>query len=288
MEVVLSTPKRLLAGPALAGALALLTSQAQAVAVDLELALMVDVSGSIDAADFTTQSGGIEAAFRDSGLIGAIEAGDIGSIAATLIYWSGTGAQSQSVGWTVISDSTSSNAFADAVAAATRPYSGQTAMSEALDFTVPLFTNAFEGTRNVINVSGDGAESVACAYHEAACAPLQASRDAALAAGIDTINALLIKDRSFFGNSGGETINSVDYANTNLIGGANAFVLDIDNFGEYAGAMLEKIRLEVLNSSPYLEGSQDNLVIREPAGAALFGLGLLGLGVARRRKSGVN
>ncbi|MDZ7829555.1 MAG: DUF1194 domain-containing protein [Halofilum sp. (in: g-proteobacteria)] len=126
--------------------------------------------------------------------------GSIGSIAATLVYWSDSAVQS--VGWTQISDATSANAFADAIAAAARPFGGGTGMTNAVNFSAGLFDNDFEGSREVIDVSGDGSESV-----KRALAPVTrvcvtaAGRHATrswLAATDRTINALWIDDRDFF------------------------------------------------------------------------------------------
>ncbi|MCG8651904.1 MAG: DUF1194 domain-containing protein, partial [Pirellulales bacterium] len=80
-----------------AGAL-LAVSSARAAPVDLELALLVDVSGSVNGSEFATQRDGYEAAFRDDDLIDAILSGNIGSIAVTLWYWSGSSQQQQAVG----------------------------------------------------------------------------------------------------------------------------------------------------------------------------------------------
>ena len=146
-----SITRLLLAGTLLAA------SSAQAAPVDLELALLVDVSGSVSTSEFNTQRDGYVAAFRDNDLIDAITSGNIGSIAVTLWYWSGAGQQQQAVGWTLIDSDAAGEAFADDIAAAARPFSGLTAPGSAINAALPGFaTNGFEGTFQKIDVSGDG------------------------------------------------------------------------------------------------------------------------------------
>lgn len=247
-----------------------LPKSASAVPVDLELVLLADVSGSLDAADFALQRDGYEAAFRDASIISRIESGAIGSIAVTLVYWSS--GQSQVVGWMEIDDAASANAFADAIAAALRPSSGSTGMTAALNYGASLFANNFEGTRSVIDVSGDGAETNVCSYNDPNCVPLQNARDNALASGIDAINALWIDDRDFFGDDPADIIDAVQYGIDNVIGGPSAFSSIVQDFSEFAPAVLSKIEREITTSVP------------EPSTLLLLGSGLFGLGLFSRRK----
>jgi len=220
-----------------------IAAPASAVPVSLELALLADVSGSVDAADFALQSTGYSAAFRDAGVIAGIVSN--GPIAVSLTYWSD--GQSTVVPWTLVSDAVSANAFADAIAAAARPSSGGTALAAAMRYGSGLFANnGFEGQRLVMDVSGDGAESNETSYDNPVSAACQAARAAALTTyGVTTINALWIDDRDFFGDDPEDIIDAMLYGQTNVIGGANPFEAIVDDFTEFAPAIVEKIGREI-------------------------------------------
>lgn len=222
-------------------AVSMLPFSAKAISVGLELALLVDVSGSIDVNEYNLQRSGYVQAFQNAAihnLIGQVS----GGIAVTYIEWSGAGQQSVEVGWTHITDATSANNFATAVNGATRNYNGNTAPGSAINFAYPLFTgNGFEGNRLVIDVSGDGQENEGADTSDA--------RDAALLAGIDRINGLAI---------GNATLASW-YAN-NIQGGANAFTLQVDDFADFAAAINTKISAEISNTNPVPDGGPGMLL----------------------------
>jgi len=128
--------------------------------VDLELQLLMDVSGSVDDSEFLLQRTGYSNAFRDASTLSQILGCGDGAIAVQLIYWSGSTQQQVAVDWTIISDAASATAFANAIDAAARPFAGLTAPGSAINFGAPLlFSNAITSDRQVIDVSGDGAEN---------------------------------------------------------------------------------------------------------------------------------
>lgn len=251
----------------------LMPAASRAVPVGLELVLMADVSGSLDATDFNLQRDGYVTAFQSAAVQNAILGSTLGSIAVTLVYWST--APVQSVPWTLINSAASANAFAAAIAAAPRPSSGSTNMIGAMNFSAPLFNNnGFEGVRRVIDVSGDGAQSdPPCTFDQLNCPGLQTARANALAGGVTTINALWIDDRDFFGDDPTDIINALAYGTLNVIGGVNPFQNIVDDFPDFAAAIRGKLVREVQGAP-------------EPGTTALLGIALLlAVGMVRRRRS---
>lgn len=245
--------KNKLIAMALGGALCV-GNAVQATEVDLELQLLVDVSGSIDNTEYNLQKQGYMNAFLDSGIVNTImSVGTFNSIAVQYVEWSSSNQQSVLVDWMQISDAASATAFSNAIGATSRAFSNNTAIGSALAFGMTLFdNNGFEGTRNVIDVSGDGTTNDGISTSGA--------RDAALAAGIDTINGITI---------GSNTVNQF-YIN-NVIGGTGAFSINAATFGDFSDAIIAKLDREIRTGIP------------EPATIMLFGIGLLGFVGARAR-----
>jgi hypothetical protein len=233
----------------------LLGLSVSATPVNIELLLLVDVSGSVDASEFATQRGGYVAAFQDPAVQALIE-GNPGGIAAAFGYWSGASQQQLAVGWTHLENAADAIAFANAINATTRPYSGLTAVQSALAWGVPLFNNnGFEGNKLIIDISGDGVDN----NSPAGLLPT-GGRDAASMAGI-IVNGLPI---------GGNAI--TNYYTNNVITGAGSFVLPVNGFADFETAVSRKIFVELGGEIP------------EPSTYAMIGVGLAALGFIRRRK----
>jgi hypothetical protein len=214
-------------------ALALLFGAVRAEAadkVDLALVLAVDVSGSIDMEEFLLQRHGYAAAFRDPRLIAAIVGGKHRRIAVTMLEWAGASGQTQVIPWTVVDGRDKARALADRLATAPRHVFGgaSTSISGAIDASVRLLERSgYEAEREVIDVSGDG--------HNNAGRPASFARDAALLKGI-VINGLAILTD--------DGILDVHYRD-HVIGGPGAFVIGIETFAEFSGAILAKLIREV-------------------------------------------
>src|SRR5262245_30664233 len=85
--------------------------------VDLELALTVDVSLSMDLDEQRLQRDGYVAAFRDPQVWQAIKSGPTGRIAVTYIEWAGQFVQQTVLPWTLIDGPEAAQAFAAALEA---------------------------------------------------------------------------------------------------------------------------------------------------------------------------
>src|SRR5919197_5141491 len=108
-------------------------------AVDLQLVLAVDASGSVDQRRFELQMQGYVAAFRDPRVLQAIQSGATQAIAVTMVQWTGPALQIQVLPWSLINNATAANAFAAAIMATPRPlFSGGTSISGVIAYAVPL------------------------------------------------------------------------------------------------------------------------------------------------------
>ena len=214
---------------------------ADAVAVDLELILAADVSGSVDANEARLQREGYQKALVNDDVIKAIESGMLGRIAVTYVEWAGMGHYKVVVDWTLISDKPSAEAFVAKLAAIPHQKAPRTSISGAIDISVPRFaTNRFEGTRRIIDISGDGANNYGRLVNEA--------RDDAVAAGI-TINGLpIITEQASLRYP---TIADLDlFFQDCVIGGPGAFHVVANGFEDFARAVRKKMILEIAGTFP--------------------------------------
>jgi hypothetical protein len=199
------------------------------VKVSVELILMADGSGSIDDPEFDLQRGGYAKALRHPSVLEAIRGGFLGQIALSYVEWSGPYLQVPIVPWTLIRNKNDLEEFAFLLEHKPRElYGGGTAPGNAiLHGAESLLTNAFNGRRKVIDISGDGPDRNGI--------PSAFGRDQAVAQGI-TINGLPIL-LDFPG---------LDiFFRENVIGGRGAFVIAATGFDDFYDAVRKKLILEI-------------------------------------------
>ncbi len=208
-------------------------------AVDLELVFAADGSGSIDDEEMALQRAGYAAALAHPKVLAAIRGGYLQKIAVAFVEWAAPESQHTIVDWTVIEDEASARAFGAKLMAAPRAVWGSNSISNAIHYSANLIeTNEFEGTRKVIDVSGDGPQRNG--------RPLELVRQTTLLKGI-TINALVvISEGGGYPGPSGEPL-SEHYAN-DVIGGAGAFMMTAESRDEFADAILRKLILEVADA----------------------------------------
>ncbi len=205
-------------------------------AVDLELVLAADGSGSIDDDEFRLQRAGYAAAITSPRVLGAIRSGFLGRIALAYVEWGAPGSQATIVDWALIDNEASSRAFAERLLKAPRVVWGYNSISAALDYAAQMIhANDYQGTRKIIDISGDGPQIGG--------RPIAAARGAAVLAGI-TINALVIvSEGGGYPGPGGMPLD--EHYRRDVIGGAGAFVMTAESRLSFAAAILNTLVLEL-------------------------------------------
>ena len=197
--------------------------------VDLVLVLALDASHSVDDREFELQRDGLANAFRHPSVVDAIQRGRHRRIGVAVMQWAGEAEQALSVPWTAIASPSQADAFAARIAQLRRRFfDGSTHIAGAIQVANHLTQTApFAAARRVVDISGDGINTVGNSP--------QGTRDAALRTGL-TINGLAITN---------ETYDLAEYYRISVIGGPNAFVIQADNYDDYARAILEKLLREI-------------------------------------------
>jgi hypothetical protein len=217
--------------------------------VDLLLVLAVDVSRSIDEEEAELQRQGYRAALTDAAVLAAVGGGPHGAIAVAYVEWAGSSYQRLVIPWTRIAGSDDGTAWSDRLAASPRDSVTWTSISGALAFSRQVLADSpFEGTRRVIDVSGDGPNNNG---------PLPEPERDRLVAEAVTVNGLpIVNDRPNFGmaQDGLEP-----YYRNSVIGGPGAFVIVADDFAAFGTAVRRKLIKEIAGS--------DDGVMRPPANA---------------------
>lgn len=216
--------------------------------VDTELQLLLDVSGSVDNYEYQLQLDGYVDAFNNYELQQTILSGDLGSIAVQMIMWSGEDQQEVMIDWVLIDSTSDAVSFSELVANLARPFSGFTAIGEAINYSYNQFaSNEYLGSKNIIDVSGDGINNQGMAPSEAT--------SLALDNGVDTINGIAIT-----------TNDDVEQQYLNeVIGGDNAFVLVTTDFTAFKTSIDKKLIAEISGTVPI-----GAVQINEPLSGVLF------------------
>jgi hypothetical protein len=210
--------------------------------VDVELILAVDVSRSVDTEEQELQFRGYEAAFRDARLAEGIAGAPLGAIAVMFFTWSGWNQQEIVVPWTRLDGPAACHGFADAIAAAPRKTHLYTSISGAMDFAARQFGQGFEGTRKVVDISGDGVNN---SGH-----PVAEAREEALAQGI-VLNGLAVMDNTPLPPVLAAGLPPLDeYYRDEVIGGPGAFLVVAEGFESFEAAVRRKIIREIALNPP--------------------------------------
>ena len=198
--------------------------------VDLELVLAIDTSGSVNGTEYQLQIDGLVRAFQDPGVITAIMGTRAaGGVAVSVVHWSSVNDQAQIVPWTLLHDERSARAFSVAIAAASkRSFANSTGIGGVLRYSERLIRrNRYEGRRKSIDVSGDGSNNSGI--------PPRLVRSMVVDEGI-TVNGLaILTDEPFL------HLYFVD----NVIGGAGAFVMTVNDYTDIVAGTRNKLLREI-------------------------------------------
>lgn len=210
-------------------------------ACSIALILAVDVSGSVDRAEYHTQMQGLADGLRDSAVSEALVAGEA---AVMILHWTGSSRQMVAVPWTRIESFEALEDFAVRAEAAPRIWRNfSTAIGEALLFAGAQFAEVADCERKVIDISGDGSSNegippadVRARLHEKGV----------------VVNALVIE---------GAEPGMTEYFWENVILGEGAFVITANTYAEYPARMRRKLLREVAKQISSVEtvGREDNL-----------------------------
>lgn len=202
---------------------------AQDLPCNAALVLGLDVSSSIDDAEYVLQLRGLAAAFRDRDVIDAILGGTEGGVMVAVFEWSGFFQQDVTVGWTWLGDPAAIAGFATRLENAPRQReSWPTALGRAVEFAAKLHAQNPRGCgRRIIDISGDGPNN-----HGAA--PDWYVRQGMLDG--FTVNGLAV--------AGGGP-DPAAYYRDHLIHGPGAFVEIAQGYGDYSRAIRRKLVREL-------------------------------------------
>ena len=205
--------------------------------VDAEIVLAVDASRSMDLQEFATQRDGYLAALRHPDLIRTVTAGRLGKVAFAYYEWSGEVRDGALVPWRVVATPEDAAAMADEIAAMPVVRGRGTSISRAIAFATALLDDgSVDGARQVIDISGDGANN--------AGPPVIGARDEAVARGI-TINGLPVM------TAPGGAMNELDrYYEECVIGGLGAFVMVAHGWEDFADTIRRKLIMEISGPVP--------------------------------------
>jgi Ca-activated chloride channel homolog len=195
---------------------------------EIELVLAMDVSRSVDAAEFDLIRRGTAQAFRTPEIqqvIGNMQ----GGVLATVTQWSGAEQQRQMIPWRHLRSVSDLREFADAIDGMKRAYRYElTAPGNALAHAAGLSASApLKCRRRVIDIAGDGVRNTGL--------PTGPTADRIAALGV-TINGLVVR---------GDTPDPLAFFRTEVRRGPLSFVEVSTGYEDFPRAMFLKLLREL-------------------------------------------
>jgi hypothetical protein len=220
--------------------LRLVDKSPNAIPVDTELAIAVDVSNSMDPQEQELQREGYMAGLTSREFMQALRQGVHGKIAITYFEWAGLYDQKIILPWRLIEGPETAAAVTNEIARSPYRRAPRTSIFGALQFAKPLFdASGFNGLRRVIDVSGDGVNNMG--------PPVTLMRDEVLANGI-TINGLPIMMKRPYGYTSDANLDT--YYQDCVIGGPGSFMIAIHERDQFKEATRAKLVQEIAGRIP--------------------------------------
>ncbi|WP_193211736.1 DUF1194 domain-containing protein [Luteolibacter marinus] len=167
--------------------------------VDSELILLVDVtSPGFNPGEMSSVIGGLADAMSSGDVMNSIQSGAYGRIAVSLMFYGDSSTQTVGIPWMMIGNSTDAQQFADLIRGVSIPSSGgNSALAPALEAAALYFGSETGASDNGFQSVSQMIELVVATEPKAkTTAEVTAARDAALASGVDVINAIALGNKS--------------------------------------------------------------------------------------------
>lgn len=215
----------------------------------LALALALDVSSSVDAAEDRLQRGGLVAALTAPEVTAAFFAAE-SHVALAVFEWSGRYNQEVLLDWMLIDSPAALLSAAGTVAASTRSHNDfPTAMGYALGFGAGLLQRSPRCLYKTLDMAGDGQNNEgfgpAAAYAEFPFAGV-------------TVNGLVVNGADYEAETG-----LIAFYQGQVLHGPGAFIEIAQGFEDYERAMRRKLEREL---TPPVIGSVHPLPLTDPKG----------------------
>jgi hypothetical protein len=200
--------------------------------VDLELVLAIDASSSVDPTEWTLQSQGYAAAFRDQDIQAAIVSGPKKRIAISVVVWADATVPRWDSSWFTLASPADAENFATFMSDLPRIPEGGTGIGAGVAAAIRKFDrNGFLAPRQVVDVSGDGRETPP--RENVVLMPM--AHALAEARGV-TVNGLAIVN---------EDPGLTQWYRDWVIAGRGSFVISAGDYADFAMAIRKKLLREI-------------------------------------------